>query len=61
MADESEAKKQIEYQGNATGCGAESTFGGWRAGEDQQQAFGKTRLGRLVLKLQSLVERLVTR
>jgi len=44
-----------------TGCAKEGAFGSWRVQEESDRALAQTLLGRVVLRLRRLVERMAQR
>jgi hypothetical protein len=60
MDSPADTRKQLELQ-QPCGCAAESSLQSFKAQVHEDQALARTWLGRLVLRLRSLVERAVGR
>ncbi|HEY3448368.1 MAG TPA: hypothetical protein VGK67_18570 [Myxococcales bacterium] len=50
--------QKAEVTTGGCGCGGEGAFDTWRGVEEQNRALGQTRLGRLIVALRGLVERM---
>lgn len=53
--------KKVDVPTGGCGCGGEGAFGTWKGAEDHDRALAQTTLGRLVVALRGLVERVARR